>query len=101
MAYETGALDAAISAAAGDDPALARELHANFVSSLTSQIDLLRRARCDGNWQVAARRLHDLGASFHEEALAKLAGEARDGVPGDPAILRQITRYAEKFALRG
>ena len=101
MARESGALDAAISAAAGDDPVLARELRATFVSSLTSQIDLLHRARCDGNWQVAARRLHGLVASFHEAALAKLAGEARDGVPGDSAILRQITRYAEKFAHRG
>ena len=101
MACESGALDAAISAAAGDDPVLARELRATFVSSLTSQIDLLHRARCDGNWQVAARRLHGLVASFHEAALAKLAGEARDGVPGDCAILRQITRYAEKFAHRG
>jgi len=101
MAYETGALDAAISAAAGDDPELARELHASFVASLASQMDLLRRARCDGNWLVAARRLQGLGASFHEETLARLAEEACDGVPGDPAILRRIAQYAEKFALRG
>ena len=101
MAYETGALDAAIAAAAGDDPVLAGELRASFVTSVTSQINRLQRARCDGNWRMAARRLQGLGASFHEEGLARLADEAISGAPGDPVILRQLAQYAQRFAQRG
>lgn len=100
MAFEAGALDAAIAAAAGDDPALARELRASFLASLTAQIDLLQRARCDGNWQLAAHRLHGLGASFHEPELARLAQQALWGAPGDPVILRDFAHYSRKFANR-
>lgn len=99
MAYEPGNLEAAIAAAAGDDPVLRRELLDGYAASFAAQFDLLRRARCDGNWKVAARRLYGLGASFHEEQLAYLASEALDGAPGDPMILRRIAQYAEKFAI--
>lgn len=91
-------MEAALAAAAGDDAELLRELRDSFMASLATQIDLLGRARCDGNWRVAARRLQGLGASFHEEDLARLAVEAAEGVPGDPVILRQLALYAEKFA---
>jgi HPt (histidine-containing phosphotransfer) domain-containing protein len=97
MAYEAGALESALSAAAGDDPELMRDLRASFVHSLATQLDLLGRARCDGNWLVAARRLQGLGASFHEQELAQLAQEAAEGVPGDPVVLRRLAQYAEKF----
>jgi hypothetical protein len=53
MVYEAGALDATIAAAAGDDQALFLELRTAFLDSLTRQIDLLRRARCDANWEIA------------------------------------------------
>ncbi|HZU62540.1 MAG TPA: Hpt domain-containing protein [Novosphingobium sp.] len=90
MVCETGSLDAMIAAAAGDDEALFRELRASFLDSLARQIDLLGRARCDGNWQVAALRLRGLGASFQAWPLIELAEEALGGAPGEPGVLRRL-----------
>lgn len=90
MAFENGALDATLAAAAGEDIALLAELRAAFVESALHQADLLRRSRCDGNWAVAAMRLKGLAASFHAEDLLNLAEEALAGVPGDPAVVRKI-----------
>ena len=93
MAYESGALDATLAAAAGDDPLLLAELRRAFVESLARQIDLLSRARCDGNWQMAAMRLKGLAASFHAEPLMDLAELALDTAPGDPVIVRRLQSY--------
>lgn len=98
MVHENGTLDATLAAAAGDDPALLAELRAAFVESLERQIDLLRRARCDGNWEVAALRLRGLAASFHATALLQLADEAVAAAPGDPAILRKLADFTRAFA---
>src|SRR3546814_20205804 len=57
MAFESGALDATIAAAAGDNTALMAELRATFVESARRQLDLLRRSRCDGNWRSEERRV--------------------------------------------
>ena len=73
MAFSNGHLDATFAAAAGEDAELFAELRAVFAESLNRQIDLLRRARCDGNWAVAAMRLKGLGASFHAPDLVELA----------------------------
>lgn len=97
MAYEAGALDATLATAAGDDIALFAELRLAFAESLARQLDLLRRARCDGNWQVAALRLKGLAASFHAEPLIPLAEEALEGAPGDPAVLRRIQAFLDEF----
>lgn len=97
MAYASGDLDATIAAAAGDDPALFSDLRQAFIDSLTRQIDLLGRARCDGNWQVAALRLKGLAASFHAEPLILLANEAIEGAPGDPAVVRRMRTFLEDF----
>jgi hypothetical protein len=97
MAFATGDLDATIAAAAGEDPALLAELRAVFAVSLARQIDLLRRARCDGNWHVAALRLKGLGASFHAPDLVSLAEEALDSAPGEPVVIRKLERFAGEF----
>ena len=97
MAHEAGEFDATLAAAAGEDAALLRELRAAFVESLTQQIDLLRRARCDGNWEVAAMRLKGLGASFHAPELVRLADLALDGAPGEPGVLRKLDRLCAEF----
>lgn len=90
MAYESGALDATLAAAAGDDPALLSELRGAFVESAQKQLDLLKRSRCDGNWNVAAMRLKGLGASFHVEELLLAAENALASAPGEPAAIRDI-----------
>ncbi len=90
--------EANLAAATGDDRLLRAELVASFACSLDHQIDLLRRARCDGNWEVAARRLKSLGVSFHCADLAGLADEALEAAPGDPVVLRKLGRLTEGFA---
>ena len=97
MAYQAGALDATLAAAAGEDAALFAELRAAFVESLDRQVDLLRRSRCDGNWQVAAMRLRGLATSFHAEPLIVLADEALDSAPGEPCIVRRLQAFLDDF----
>ena len=98
MAYEPGALDATLAAAAGEDRELFTELRAAFIESLDRQIDLLRRARCDGNWHVAAMRLKGLATSFNAEPLIDLAEEAIEAAPGDPAAVRRLQAFLDEFA---
>jgi len=74
-------------------------LRAVFAESLNRQIDLLRRARCDGNWVVAAMRLKGLGASFDAPELVDLADEALDGAPGEPVVIRKLERFASEFGV--
>lgn len=90
MAYLGDAIDAHLAAATGDDAELFRELRAAFVESARRQLDLLGRARCDGNWEMAALRLKSLAATFHAEELIALADQALSGAPGEPAVLRRI-----------
>lgn len=97
MAMEAGALDSTLAAAAGDDPVLFAELRTAFTDSVARHWDLLRRARCDGNWHVAAMRLKGLAASFHSQELLLLADEALDAAPGDPVIVRRIRRFIDEL----
>lgn len=98
MAYEAGALEATLAAAAGGDPALYAELRASYVESVDRQVDLLGRARCDGNWMMAAMRLKGLAASFHSLALLALADEALDAAPGEPTVVRRLRAYVAEFS---
>jgi HPt (histidine-containing phosphotransfer) domain-containing protein len=98
MAYEAGALDATLSAAAGEDGALFAELRQAFAESVARQLDLLRRSRCDGNWEMAALRLKGIAASFHAEPLLVLAEEALTGAPGDPVVMRRIQAFLDDFS---
>ncbi|ABC63406.1 hypothetical protein [Erythrobacter litoralis] len=97
MAFEYGAFSATLSAAAGEDSSLHAELRAAFRESLEQQVDLLSRARCDGNWVVAAQRIKGLAASFHAEPLMVLADEAVETAPGDPVVLRKLTAFIDDF----
>lgn len=97
MAYELGSLDATLAAAAGDDAALFAELRAAFVESLERQVDLLGRARCDGNWQITALRIKGLAASFHASPLIGLAEAALQSAPGDPIAIRNIRRFLAEY----
>jgi HPt (histidine-containing phosphotransfer) domain-containing protein len=98
MVYDPGALNTSLAAAVGSDPALMGELRAAFVESAARQADLMRRARCDANWELAASRLRSLGASFGAFGLMALAEEALAGAPGDPVVLRKLEAALEGFA---
>lgn len=98
MAYEAGALEATLQAASGGDADLFAELRAAYAHSVARQIDLLERARCDGNWTMAAMRLKGLAASFHSARLLDLAEEALDAAPGEPSVVRKLKAYAAEFS---
>jgi HPt (histidine-containing phosphotransfer) domain-containing protein len=98
MAYDNGALDATLSAAAGEDTALLRELRGAFIESAERQLDLLKRSRCDGNWTVTAMRLKGLAASFHAEELLVAAENALAAAPGEPMVIRQIEQLLAQFS---
>lgn len=99
MAYESAALDSTLAAAAGDDAALLAELRLVFRESVEKQVDLLRRARCDGNWNIAAMRLKGLASSFHADPLIDLAEEALTAAPGEPTIIRKLQAFADEFLI--
>ncbi|MFM7402896.1 MAG: Hpt domain-containing protein [Erythrobacter sp.] len=90
MAFKYGALDATLAAAAGEDAVLLRELRAAFLDSAKRQLDSLKRARCDGNWHVAAMRLKGLAATFHAEDLLQAAEIALHAAPGEPMAIREV-----------
>ncbi len=98
MSYESGALDATLAAAAGNDPALHNELRGAFIESAQRQLDLLKRSRCDGNWNVAVMRLQGLAASFHAEELYLATEHALTCAPGEPAAVREIEAVLDRFA---
>jgi HPt (histidine-containing phosphotransfer) domain-containing protein len=98
MAYDNGALDATLAAAAEDNAALMRELRGAFLESALRQLDLLKRARCDGNWNVAAMRLKGLAASFHADDLLAAANRALNAAPGEPMAIREIEQVLNRFA---
>ncbi len=97
MAYESGALNAALAAAVGSDPDLLAELRGAFIESAARQIDLLGRARCDANWHFAALRLKSLAASFGVQGIVDLADQALEGAPGDPVVLRDLAATMRDF----
>jgi len=98
MAYDAGALNASLAAAVGSDFELMAELRAAFVEGAARQLDLMGRARCDANWNVAASRLKSLAASFGAIGLIALADEALDGAPGDPVVLRKLGAVIQELA---
>jgi HPt (histidine-containing phosphotransfer) domain-containing protein len=98
MVYDPGALNASLAAAVGSDAGLMRELRAAFLESASRQTELMSRARCDANWQIAAARLKSLAASFGAVGLGALADEALEGAPGDPVVLRKLRTAIEDFA---
>lgn len=101
MAVESGSFDATLAAAAGEDPALLAELRGAFRESLERHLDLLKRARCDGNWAVAAQRLKGLAASFHASDLIAIADAAIESAPGEPTVVRRIERFRDNFVSGG
>jgi len=98
MAYESGALDATLAAAAGDNAALLGELRIAFLESAEKHLDLLKRSRCDGNWNVAALRLKGLAASFHAQELLDAAEYALNCAPGEPMAVREIEQVLSGFS---
>ncbi|HJS11023.1 Hpt domain-containing protein [Sphingopyxis sp.] len=98
MSFDSGPLDRYLSAAFGDDPAMAMDLRTAFTGSARDLSDLMRRSRCDANWEMAAIRLKGLAATFGIIPLIQLAEAAIEGAPGDPSVLRRINQAIDTIA---
>ena len=98
MSFDSGPLDRYLSAAFGDDPAMAMDLRTAFTGSARDLSDLMRRSRCDANWEMAAIRLKGLAVTFGIIPLIQLAEAAIEGAPGDPAVLRRINLAIDAIA---
>lgn len=98
MAYDPGALDKTLAAAAGDDPSLVAELRSAFFESAKRQVSALHNAVNDQQWQVAAWRLKGLAASFGVIDLMALANQAAEGAPFDKMLLERVDKSLAGFS---
>jgi HPt (histidine-containing phosphotransfer) domain-containing protein len=91
MAYDPGAIDAALAAAVGDEPGLIAELRFAFVESAHKALAAMDAADGEEAWRAAAARLKGLAASFGAVRLMALAGQAAD-MPHDAATIAKLRR---------
>jgi HPt (histidine-containing phosphotransfer) domain-containing protein len=91
MAYDPGALEAALAAAVGDEPRLIAELRGAFLESATVHLAAIRGAESREAWVEAAARMKSLAASFGARRLMDAATQAIVG-PTNPGALRRIER---------
>lgn len=91
MAYDPGAIDAALAAAVGDEPALIAELRLAFVESAQRALVAMEAAEDRDAWRDAAARMKGLAASFGAVRLMALATQATD-LPHDSATLAKLRR---------
>lgn len=97
MAYDPGAIDAALAAAVGDDPLLIADLHLAFTHSAADALDAMVDASDNEAWRAAAWRLKGLAASFGAMPLMTLARTAADTPPGDDDMLRRLRDAVEQL----
>lgn len=97
MAYDPGAIDATLTAAVGDDPALIAELREAFLDSAKRAADALEAATGGDDWRSAAWRLKGLAASFGAVRLMALAVEAGQAAPGDESVIHRIRRAVDRL----
>lgn len=97
MSYDPGALESALAAAVGDDPALMAELRRAFLDSARRHFEALETSATAGEWQVAAWRLKGLAASFGATDLMVHAEQAAEGAPLARDSLRRLARAIGGF----
>lgn len=96
MAYDPGAIDAALAAAVGDEPALIAELRLAFVEGVQRALTVLEAATTREEWREAASRLKGLAASFGAVRLMAQASEAAD-LFGDGVMLAKLKRSVARL----
>ena len=92
MAYDPGALEAALSKALGDDEALIAELRALFLARVHEHVAVMAAAQTPAAWQSAAMRLQSLAASFGAVRIMELAQGAVQAETPDGRVVRKIER---------
>lgn len=96
MAYDPGAIDAALAAAVGDEPALIAELRLAFVESAQRALLAIEAADSRDAWRDAAARMKGLAASFGAVRLMTLATAAAD-LPHDSATIAKLRRLVARL----
>lgn len=92
MAYDPGALEAALAAVAGSAPELVDDLRTAFFDSATAHLSVMRDAATVEAWQAAAQRLRSLAASFGAHRIIDAAKFAHDAPLHDRKALARIER---------
>jgi HPt (histidine-containing phosphotransfer) domain-containing protein len=90
MAYDPGAIDAALAAAVGDEPLLIAELRLAFIASVEAALTQMRMSTDIDAWTHAARRMKGLAASFGAVRLMAAATAAIESTPHDTEVMRRI-----------
>ena len=90
MAYDPGAIDAALAAAVGDEPLLIAELRLAFIASVEATLTQMQMSTDIDAWTLAARRMKGLAASFGAVRLMAAATAAIDSTPHDTEVMRRI-----------
>ena len=98
MAHDPGAIEAALSAATGEDAALVLELRGAFLASARTHVATLETAPSAPAWQHTALRLKGLAASFGALDLMRAADAASLAEARDPTALRRIHRLMAALA---
>ena len=98
MAYDPGAIEAALAAAVGDEPGLIAELRVAFHDSAERTLLAMESAADEPAWREAAWRMKGLAASFGAVRLMELAAAAAEQPPRDEAVMRRIRRAIERLA---
>jgi histidine phosphotransfer protein HptB len=92
MAYNPGALEAALVAAVGKEPDLIAELRTAFIESAQVHVAAMQRATVLDEWCAAALRLHSLAASFGARRTMDAAMAASRAAYIDQAVMQKIER---------
>jgi len=90
MAYDPGAIDAALAAAVGDEPLLIAELRLAFIDSVEATLTQMQMSTDIDAWTLAARRMKGLAASFGAVRLMAAATAAIESTPHDTEVMRRI-----------
>ncbi len=96
MAYDPGAMEAALAAAVGDDATLIAELRVAFLDSAARCQAALTTTATEDEWRTVALRLKGLAASFGAERLMALASEAA-AKPHDMRVAARIATALARF----
>jgi histidine phosphotransfer protein HptB len=92
MAYNPGALEAALAAAVGKEPDLIAELRTAFIESAEVHVSAMQRAMTLEDWRAAALRLHSLAASFGARRIMDAAMAANRAAYVDKVAMQKIER---------
>lgn len=92
MAYDPGALEAALAAVSGSAPELMDDLRTAFFDSAHAHVAAMREAETPAAWQAAAAKLRSLAASFAAHRVIDAARAAESASPQDRKALMRIDR---------